>query len=34
MNNVGCTDIDDALHARKLPNGNFEVGVRKCRLTK
>ncbi|KAJ1921532.1 exosome catalytic subunit dis3 [Mycoemilia scoparia] len=23
----GCTDIDDALHARKLPNGNFEVGV-------
>ncbi|KAH7114496.1 hypothetical protein B0J11DRAFT_584909 [Dendryphion nanum] len=24
---VGCVDIDDALHARKLPNGNFEVGV-------
>ncbi|KAL6869097.1 exosome catalytic subunit dis3 [Amphichorda felina] len=23
----GCQDIDDALHARKLPNGNFEVGV-------
>ncbi|KAI9221724.1 hypothetical protein BC828DRAFT_380287 [Blastocladiella britannica] len=23
----GCTDIDDALHVRKLPNGNFEVGV-------
>ena len=23
----GCTDIDDALHARPLPNGNFEVGV-------
>jgi exosome complex exonuclease DIS3/RRP44 len=23
----GCTDIDDALHARVLPNGNFEVGV-------
>jgi exosome complex exonuclease DIS3/RRP44 len=23
----GCTDIDDALHARKLPNGNYEVGV-------
>lgn len=23
----GCVDIDDALHARKLPNGNFEVGV-------
>ncbi|KAI9804348.1 MAG: exosome catalytic subunit dis3 [Piccolia ochrophora] len=22
-----CQDIDDALHARKLPNGNFEVGV-------
>ena len=24
---VGCVDIDDALHARDLPNGNFEVGV-------
>ncbi|KAF5021399.1 hypothetical protein F66182_6548 [Fusarium sp. NRRL 66182] len=24
---VGCQDIDDALHARMLPNGNFEVGV-------
>ncbi|KAG5921729.1 hypothetical protein E4U42_005723 [Claviceps africana] len=24
---VGCQDIDDALHARKLPNGHFEVGV-------
>ncbi|KAH6898925.1 hypothetical protein B0T10DRAFT_474074 [Thelonectria olida] len=24
---VGCQDIDDALHARKLPNGNYEVGV-------
>lgn len=23
----GCQDIDDALHARKLPNGNYEVGV-------
>ncbi|OAL21888.1 hypothetical protein AYO20_11289 [Fonsecaea nubica] len=23
----GCQDIDDALHARKLSNGNFEVGV-------
>ncbi|CAG8438807.1 8589_t:CDS:10 [Ambispora gerdemannii] len=22
-----CTDIDDALHARQLPNGNYEVGV-------
>jgi exosome complex exonuclease DIS3/RRP44 len=22
-----CTDIDDALHCRALPNGNFEVGV-------
>ena len=22
-----CQDIDDALHARRLPNGNFEVGV-------
>ena len=25
----GCTDIDDALHARVLENGNYEVGVRK-----
>lgn len=24
---IGCRDIDDALHARPLPNGNFEVGV-------
>ncbi|KAF7548729.1 hypothetical protein G7046_g8580 [Stylonectria norvegica] len=24
---IGCQDIDDALHARKLENGNFEVGV-------
>jgi exosome complex exonuclease DIS3/RRP44 len=24
----GCTDIDDALHSRKMENGNFEVGVR------
>lgn len=23
----GCVDIDDALHARPLPNGNLEVGV-------
>ncbi|KAI8616572.1 hypothetical protein BC830DRAFT_1063292 [Chytriomyces sp. MP71] len=23
----GCTDIDDALHAKMLPNGNYEVGV-------
>lgn len=23
----GCVDIDDALHAIKLPNGNFQVGV-------
>ncbi|EGW32521.1 uncharacterized protein SPAPADRAFT_138689 [Spathaspora passalidarum NRRL Y-27907] len=23
----GCVDIDDALHARVLPNGNYEVGV-------
>lgn len=22
----GCVDIDDALHAQQLPNGNFEVG--------
>jgi exosome complex exonuclease DIS3/RRP44 len=25
---VGCQDIDDALHARQLPNGNIEAGVR------
>eukprot|EP00124_Ichthyophonus_hoferi_P005139 Ihof_evm2s678 gene=Ihof_evmTU2s678 len=23
----GCTDIDDALHVRMLPNGNIEAGV-------
>lgn len=23
----GCTDIDDALHAKPLPNSNYEVGV-------
>lgn len=23
----GCKDIDDALHVRRLPNGNFELGV-------
>merc|ERR1712142_1304366 len=23
----GCTDIDDALHAVLLPNGNYQVGV-------
>ena len=23
----GCTDIDDALHAKPLPNGNIEAGV-------
>ena len=23
----GCTDIDDALHCKKLENGKFEVGV-------
>lgn len=23
----GCVDIDDALHAKRLPNGNYEVGV-------
>ncbi|RGB37777.1 exosome complex exonuclease RRP44-like protein [Rhizophagus diaphanus] len=23
----GCTDIDDALHVRQLPNNNYEVGV-------
>lgn len=23
----GCTDIDDALHCRKISSGNFEVGV-------
>ncbi|KAK4232259.1 putative mitotic control protein [Podospora fimiseda] len=24
---IGCQDIDDALHSKPLPNGNFEVGV-------
>jgi exosome complex exonuclease DIS3/RRP44 len=24
---IGCQDIDDALHARRLPNGNVEAGV-------
>jgi exosome complex exonuclease DIS3/RRP44 len=24
---IGCVDIDDALHAYKLPNGNYAVGV-------
>ncbi|KAK7061084.1 exosome catalytic subunit dis3 [Paramarasmius palmivorus] len=24
----GCQDIDDALHAKQLPNGNIEAGVR------
>lgn len=24
---LSCTDIDDALHCRKLPNGNYELGV-------
>lgn len=24
----GCTDIDDALHAKLLPNGNIQAGVR------
>ena len=23
----GCRDIDDALHAKILPNGNYEIGV-------
>lgn len=23
----GCKDIDDALHAKLLPNGNYEIGV-------
>lgn len=27
MDPPGCTDIDDALHCRFLPNGNLEVGV-------
>lgn len=29
----GCQDIDDALHARKLPNGNIEAGVRESSAT-
>ena len=27
MDPIGCKDIDDALHCRILPNGNYEVGV-------
>ena len=27
-----CQDIDDALHARPLPNGNIEAGVRESNL--
>lgn len=27
MDPPGCTDIDDALHTRILPNGRIEVGV-------
>lgn len=27
MDPPGCKDIDDALHARVLPNGNWELGV-------
>jgi exosome complex exonuclease DIS3/RRP44 len=23
----GCSDIDDALHCKQLPNGNFEVPI-------
>lgn len=26
---TGCQDIDDALHAHRLANGNIEAGVRK-----
>jgi exosome complex exonuclease DIS3/RRP44 len=29
----GCTDIDDALHCRELPNGNLEVGVHIADIT-
>ena len=29
---TGCQDIDDALHAKMLPNGNIEAGVRKSHL--
>lgn len=25
---AGCQDIDDALHAKRLPNGNIQAGVR------
>ena len=28
----GCQDIDDALHARQLANGNIEAGVRESML--
>lgn len=26
-NELGCKDIDDALHARQLSNGNYEIGI-------
>ena len=29
----GCTDIDDALHWRLLPNGNYEVREKRRLLT-
>jgi exosome complex exonuclease DIS3/RRP44 len=29
LGSPGCQDIDDALHARRLTNGNIEAGVRK-----
>lgn len=29
----GCTDIDDALHCKELPNGNLEVGVHIADIT-
>lgn len=30
----GCKDIDDALHARELPNGNWELGVHIADVTR
>ncbi len=30
----GCRDIDDALHARILPNGNWELGVHIADVTR
>lgn len=27
ISRAGCTDVDDVLSARQLPNGSIEIGV-------